>query len=137
MGARPTILVVDDEATLRVVFADLLVQEGYACLTAANAVDALQIIEANLIELDLLVTDVKMPGALNGLDLARKVRERQPMTAILLISGYADDPVTKEAAEHGYRVLGKPFRHRDLAEAVKEELAKRRGEPKAIAPDGP
>ena len=130
MGDRPTILVVDDEATLRSIFADLLVHQGYACITAANAVDALQIIEANLIELDLLVTDIRMPGALNGFDLANKVRELQPRTAILLISGYAEDPIMKEAEGRGYHILAKPFRHFHLAAAIKEELAKRRGQGK-------
>lgn len=128
MGDRPTILVVDDEAMLRSIFADLLAHEGYACVTAANAIDALQIIEANLIELDLLVTDIRMPGALNGLDLANKVRELQPRTSILLISGFADDPLTKKAEERGYRILAKPFRHAHLAAAVKEELTQRRRE---------
>jgi len=126
MADRPTILVVDDEAMLRSIFADLLAHEGYGCVTAANAIDALQIIEANLIELDLLVTDIRMPGALNGLDLANKVRELQQRTSILLISGFADDPLTKSAEERGYRILAKPFRHAHLAAAVKEELTKKR-----------
>lgn len=130
MADKPTVLVVDDEATLRSVFSDLLAHEGYGCITAANAVDALQIIEANLIELDLLVTDIRMPGALNGLDLANKVRELQPRTAILLISGYADDPGLNDAKERGYRILAKPFRHFHLAAAIKEALAKREGREK-------
>ena len=128
MADRPTVLVVDDEAMLRSIFSDLLAHEGYGCVTAANAIDALQIIEANLIELDLLVTDIRMPGALNGLDLANKVRELQPRTSILLISGFADDPLTKGAEERGYRILAKPFRHAHLAAAVKEELAKKDGD---------
>ena len=128
MGDRPTILVVDDEAMLRSIFADLLAHEGYGCITAANAIDALQIIEANLVELDLLVTDIRMPGALNGLDLANKVRELQPRTSILLISGFADDPLTKSAEERGYRILAKPFRHAHFAAAIKEELTKKRRE---------
>jgi|HubBroStandDraft_1064217.scaffolds.fasta_scaffold23621_4 DNA-binding NtrC family response regulator len=131
MADRPTVLVVDDEAMLRSIFADLLAHEGYGCVTAANAIDALQIIEANLIELDLLITDIRMPGALNGLDLANKVRELQPRTSILLISGFADDPLTKSAAERGYRILAKPFRHAHLAVAIKEELAKKDGDAKS------
>jgi DNA-binding NtrC family response regulator len=137
MGDKPTILIVDDEAMLRSVFADLLAHEGYACVTAANAIDALQIIEANLIELDLLVTDVRMPGMLNGLDLANKVRELQPRTWILLISGFTDDPLTKSAKERGYRILAKPFRHAHLAAAVREELRKKRDRDEDAQPARP
>lgn len=127
MADRPTILVVDDEATLRSVFADLLASHGYRCITAANAVDALQIIEANVFKLDMLVTDVRMPGQLNGLDLANRVRALQPDTAILVISGHASDPIMKEIEERGYPVLKKPFRHFHLDAAIREALARRGG----------
>jgi DNA-binding NtrC family response regulator len=121
---KPTILVVDDEATLRVIFADQLSGQ-YRCVTAANALDALQTIEANVFELDMLVTDIVMPGQLNGLHLANKVREKQPNVAILLITGYAQSAVMKEAQALGYRVLEKPFRLPTLHAAIEEELAKR------------
>jgi len=124
MERKNTILIVDDEATLRSVFADLLTGDGYRCLTAATAVDALQMIEANVIELDLLVSDIRMPGRLNGLDLANRMRELQPSVAIVLITGYARE--MEEAKARGYRVLEKPFRHFDLEAVVVEELRKRR-----------
>lgn len=123
MERKHTILIVDDEATLRAVFADLMSREGYRCLTAANAIDALQMIEANVIKFDLLVSDIRMPGGLNGLDLANRMRELQPDVAILLITGYARE--MDEAKARGYRVLEKPFRHFDLEAAVAEELRKR------------
>lgn len=126
MDYKETVLLVDDESTLRSVFADLLSGHGYRCIAAANAVDALQIIEANLFKLDLLVTDIMMPGELNGLDLANKVRERQGDVAILLISGYAQSALVKEAEARGYRLLEKPFRHFQLEAAITEELAKGR-----------
>lgn len=126
MDVKPTILVVDDEAMLRSAFYDMLARQGFRCLTAANAIDALQIIEANIVALDLVVTDIKMPGALNGLDLANRVRELQPDTAILMITGYADDPILKDAAARGYRLLEKPFREHHLVAAIREQLAKRR-----------
>ncbi|HEX7970069.1 MAG TPA: response regulator [Stellaceae bacterium] len=127
MPHKPTILVVDDEATLRAVFADLLTSQGYRCITAANAVDALNIIEANVIKLDVLVTDIRMPGQIDGLDLANKVRQLQPDTAILLISGHAAASGMKEIEARGYRLLQKPFRHFHLEAAIREELAKRPG----------
>src|SRR6185437_4007264 len=93
------------------------------CLTAANAIDALQMIETNVIKFDLLVSDIRMPGGLNGLDLANRMRELQPDVAILLITGYARE--MDEAKTRSYRVLEKPFRHFDLEAAVAEELRKR------------
>jgi DNA-binding NtrC family response regulator len=127
MGYRETILIVDDESTLRSIFSDLMTAQGYRCITAANAVDALQIVEANLFKLDMLVTDIRMPGGLDGVGLASKARELQPDVAILLITGYAKSPAMKEARARDYRVLEKPFRHVDLQAAIAEELGKRRG----------
>jgi len=124
MERKHTILIVDDEATLRAVFADLMSREGYRCLTAANAIDALQMIEANVIKFDLLVSDIRMPGGLNGLDLANKMRELQTDAGIILITGYARE--MEEAKARGYRVLEKPFRHFDLEAAVADELRKSR-----------
>lgn len=131
MEHRATILIVDDEATLRSVFSDMMTRQGYRCITAANAVDALQIIESNLLELDMLVTDVKMPGALNGVALASKLRGYQPDVAILVITGYPESAAMKEAKSRGYRVLEKPFRQAELEHAVAEELSERLGSDKS------
>ena len=127
MERRATILIVDDEATLRAVFSDMMTRQGYRCITAANAVDALQIIESNLLELDMLVTDIKMPGALDGVALASKLRELQPAVAVLVITGYPESAAMKEAKARRYRVLEKPFRQAELEEAVAEELRQRLG----------
>ena len=127
MKHKETVLLVDDEPTVRSALADLISGLGYRCIAAANAVDAMQIIEANLFKLDLLVTDIKMPGELDGLGLAIKVREQQPDVAILLITGYAEAPTMQQAASCGYRVLEKPFRQSRLEAAIAEELGKRGG----------
>jgi DNA-binding NtrC family response regulator len=123
MEHRQTILIVDDESTLRSIFADMMTRQGYRCITAANAVDALQIIESNLLRFDMLVTDIKMPGALDGVALATTMRELQPQVAILVITGYANSRAMKEAKARGFRVLEKPFRQAELETAVAEELA--------------
>ncbi|HWG79221.1 MAG TPA: response regulator [Stellaceae bacterium] len=130
MEHRATILIVDDEATLRSVFSDMMTRQGYRCITAANAVDALQIIESNLLELDMLVTDVRMPGALDGVALASKLREYQPEVAVLVITGYPESAAMKEAKARGYRVLEKPFRQAELEHAVAKELSERPGSDK-------
>jgi DNA-binding NtrC family response regulator len=123
---KETILLVDDEPMVRSALADLLQGLGYRCIVAANAVDAVLIIEANLFTLDLLVTDIRMPGALDGVDLAAMVRQRQPEVAILLVTGHADGAAVKRAESLGYRLLEKPFRHHQLQAAVADELARRR-----------
>jgi DNA-binding NtrC family response regulator len=122
---KETLLLVDDEPIVRSALAELLTNAGYRTIVAANAADAIQIIEANLFALDLLVTDIKMPGELDGVGLANKVRELQPNVVILLITGFADSPRMREAAERGYRVLEKPFRDSELQAAIAEELGKR------------
>ncbi|HWG81082.1 MAG TPA: response regulator [Stellaceae bacterium] len=128
MEYKETILVVDDESMLRAVFSDMLASGGYRCVVAANALDALRLIEANLVAFDMLVTDIVMPGELNGLDLAIALHERQSDVAILLITGYAESPIKKEAEARGYRILDKPFRQATLEAVIAEELAKRRAE---------
>lgn len=125
LDRKSTILLVDDESTLRCIFSDMMTGDGYRCITAANALDALQIIESNLLQFDMLVTDIKMPGGLDGVGLANKMRELQPDVAILVITGYPECEAMKEAKAKGYRVLEKPFRHFDLEAAVAEQLAKR------------
>lgn len=127
MERRATILIVDDEATLRSVFSDMMTRQGYRCITAANAVDALQIIESNLLEFDMLVTDIKMPGALDGVALASKLRDFQPDVAILVITGYPESAAMKEVKSRGFRVLEKPFRQAELESAVAEQLRERFG----------
>lgn len=128
MKHRETILLVEDEPTVRSVLSDLLSALGYRCIAAANAVDAMQIIEANLFRLDLLVSDIKMPGEVDGLGLAEKVRTLQPDVAILLITAYVESPRMQLAASRGYRVLEKPFRQTQLAAAVAETLKAREGD---------
>jgi DNA-binding NtrC family response regulator len=127
MEHRETILIVDDESTLRSVFSDMMTRQGYRCIAAANAIDALQVIETNLLQFDMLVTDIKMPGALDGVGLASKMRELQPDVAILVITGYPESQAMKEAKARGYRVLEKPFRQAEFDAAVAAELDKRRG----------
>jgi DNA-binding NtrC family response regulator len=127
MDRRETILIVDDESTLRSVFSDMMAGRGYRCIPAANAVDALQMIEANVLQFDMLVTDIKMPGGLDGVGLANRMRELQPDVAILVITGYPESQAMKEAKVRGYRVLEKPFRQAEFEAAIIEELGEKRG----------
>lgn len=132
MDNKPTILIVEDESTIRAAFADMVSAGGYRCIAAANAVDAMHIIEADILTFDMLITDIVMPGELNGVELADKLRERQPNVAVLLVTAYAQSAIKEAAEARGYRVLEKPFRQATFAAAIAEELASR-----ATAYEGP
>jgi CheY-like chemotaxis protein len=122
MGDAKVILVVEDEPTVRGLIADMLEISGYKCVVASNAVDAMRIIEAGVLRFDLLLSDVMMPGGLSGVDLAMRIRQIDPATRLLLISGYVDEKLTAAAAAAGIRVIPKPFRQKDLDDAVREVL---------------
>jgi CheY-like chemotaxis protein len=82
------VLLVDDEPLVRLATADALADEGFAVAEAASGEDALALLEADP-AFDCVVTDYLMPG-LNGVDLARRLRERHPRLPVMLLSGYAE-----------------------------------------------
>jgi DNA-binding NtrC family response regulator len=121
---KSAILVVEDEPTLRAMMADILTDAGYSCLTAGNALDAIQIIESDVVSFDMLLSDVLMPGKMNGFQLARRVRELKPATRVLLITGYIGNDLGDAMKENPFRIIPKPFRPNDLVAAVSKEFAK-------------
>lgn len=111
-GAR--ILVVDDEPTVRMMMVDALGLLDFDCIEAHDGPSAMAILDDNP-ALDLLVTDVGLPGGLNGRQVADEARRRQPGLKVLFVTGYADSVVLqKDAAETGVAVLTKPFAIDDL-----------------------
>lgn len=84
---RPTILVVEDEILIRFFVAEELRAQGNLVLEAANAEEALALLHSRL-EIDLLLTDVRMPGPLDGAALARRVRQEHPRVKIVVVSGH-------------------------------------------------
>jgi PAS domain S-box-containing protein len=107
-----TVLLVDDENTVRMTTAEMLSDSGYAVVEAEHAEDALGKLEAG-VAFDILVTDHIMPG-MTGTDLAREVQVRRPGTKILIISGYADAGGVAPDLPR----LTKPFREAELAAAL-------------------
>jgi PAS domain S-box-containing protein len=108
-SARGRALVVDDEDLVRASTADMLTELGYEVIEAADAEDALRLLEGSG-RIDILVTDHMMPG-MTGVDLARAVRVSRPRTRILIVSGYAE----VEGLAPDLPRLAKPFRQTDLA----------------------
>jgi len=112
------VLVVDDDRLVRRFVVDSLRDIGYRTLEADGGGTALAMLDTATI--DVLVVDFAMPG-MNGAEVARAVKDRQPHAATLLISGYADSAAI-DAAVQGARLLRKPFNAEELAAAIAELL---------------
>jgi two-component system, cell cycle sensor histidine kinase and response regulator CckA len=87
MNPSSTILIVDDEEFLLEYVRLVLVRAGYSVLSAQNGEDAWNLILENQDEIDLLLTDIVMPGSFDGLDLAERVRKHRPDLPVLLMTG--------------------------------------------------
>jgi CheY-like chemotaxis protein len=107
-----TALLVDDEDLVRMSTADMLIDLGYAVVEANSAEQALDLVEGGF-RPDVLVTDHLMPG-MTGVELAKKVRARDPDLPVLVVSGYAEE----EGLTAEYLRLTKPFRNAELAESL-------------------
>jgi PAS domain S-box-containing protein len=120
---RETILLVEDEAGIRALVRKILRRERYHVLEAGSAEEAATLASAHQGKIDLLVTDVMLPGA-SGRELAERVRELRPELCVLYISGYTDDDAVRTGAiPPGSRFLQKPFTLGALVGKVKESLA--------------
>ncbi|WP_262266516.1 response regulator [Microvirga yunnanensis] len=103
----PVVLLVEDELLVRMTAADELEEAGFQVLEAANADVALAVLEARSDEVQVLFTDVDMPGSMDGLALAEQVYRRWPHVLLLISSGYAR-PDPDEIPDHG-RFMPKPY----------------------------
>ena len=119
------VLVVEDEALLRMYVADLLHDAGFDVVEAGNANDALEAMELRG-DISVLFTDIQMPGPLDGVELARKVHEQWPNVLLLITSG--DRRLSKaEIPDHGH-FLAKPYAAQELVkkiDALSKEAAQR------------
>ena len=113
-----TILVVEDNSEVAAVTASLVEQLGYWTLRADNASDALNKLQSGE-KIDLVFSDVVMPGSMNGFALAQEIGNRYPRIPVLLTSGYSDAVQTSHA---GFTVLRKPFQLPALERSLREAL---------------
>ena len=121
-GGAETILVVEDESSLRWLTCQMLAQFGYSVLEAQDPSHALALVRERAGDIDLLITDVVMPG-LNGRQLARQVLQLHPDIKILLMSGYtAEIAARTEGDEAALAFLEKPFTPEELGAKVREVL---------------
>jgi signal transduction histidine kinase/CheY-like chemotaxis protein len=120
-GGSETILVVEDRAALRVLVRRMLHDEGYTVLDAGDPATALAIAESHPGPIDLLLTDVVMPG-LRGPELAIRVRDLRPATRVLFMSGYVEGTSIIGGEGEAPPLLAKPFTPEQLARKVREVL---------------
>jgi CheY-like chemotaxis protein len=118
-GGTETILVVEDDADLRETVVTALSQLGYRALSAPNANAALRIL-AGTEQIELLFTDIMMPGGMLGPALATRARELRPTIEILFTTGYADNSaLAATAGLTAADVIAKPYRNEDLATRIR------------------
>ena len=121
-GGSETILVVEDDADLRETVVATLTQFGYRAIAAGNAAAALRIL-AGPESIDLLFTDVMMPGGVLGPALAKRARELRPEISVLFTTGYAENTVLAGVAGvTSAEVIHKPYRNEDLAMRIRHVL---------------
>jgi two-component sensor histidine kinase/CheY-like chemotaxis protein len=120
-AALPTVLIVEDEMILRMRAVDIVEDAGFTPIEAVNADDALAILESRS-DIELLFTDIQMPGSMDGLKLAHAVRERWPLIKIILVSGQltltdADKPIDS-------RFYGKPLDVKHMIAELQDMMGK-------------
>ena len=118
-----TVLIVDDEPSIRMLVSEVLEDLGYTAIEAAEGTAALRILQSGR-SVDLLVTDVGLPGGMNGRQLAAAGRDLRPELKVLFVTGYAENAVLSHGhLDPGMHVLTKPFTLQALATRIKDLLA--------------
>lgn len=121
-GSCGTILIVDDEPTVRLLLTDVLGDLGYTLIEAADSLTGLKLLQSD-VDIDLLITDVGLPGGMNGRQMADAGREVRPGLKTLFITGYAESAALGNSSlGAGMQVLTKPFSIDILATRVLELL---------------
>lgn len=117
-----TVLVIDDEPTVRMLVTDILEGLGYGALEAGDGKAGLKILESDA-RIDLLITDVGLPGGMNGRQVADAARARRPGLKVLFITGYAENAVLSHGhLDLGMHVLTKPFSMEAMSQRITELL---------------
>ena len=121
-GFGETVLVIDDEPTVRLLVVDLLQDAGYRVLEAGDGVAGLKLLQSEL-RIDLLITDVGLPGGMNGRQVADAARVIRESLKVLFITGYAENAIIGNGhLEPGMQVITKPFAMEALANKVRDMI---------------
>ena len=123
VGGTETVLVVEDDEAVRITVVEMLTQLGYRVLKAPDASAALHVIDSG-VPIDLLFTDVVMPGPLRSPELAKKAKERLPELAVLFTSGYTENAIVHGGRlDPGVELIGKPYTKENLARKIRHVLS--------------
>ena len=121
-GDGQVVLVVDDEPVIRALIVELLNDKGYLALEASNGPTALRVLDAT-VRVDLLITDVGLPGGMNGRQIADAARTTRPDLRVLFITGYAENAAIGNGhVERWMSVMTKPFEMEALARKIETIL---------------
>jgi CheY-like chemotaxis protein len=121
--------VVEDEAAVREIACAILADLGYRVLEAADGDEALRVLGADASAIDLLLTDVVLPGKVRGRELSERVLALRPDVRVLFMSGYTENSIVHHGRlDDGVHLLGKPFKREQLALKVAEVLGTLRGD---------
>jgi CheY-like chemotaxis protein len=118
--SRPVVLVVEDEWLVRFHAVEMLDEAGFIALEAANADEAVAILESRK-DIRVLFTDIDMPGSMDGLKLARAVRDRWPPIKIIITSGQRS--ASADDVPEGGRFFGKPYNIAEITSAIRQLIA--------------
>ena len=122
-GGNETILFVEDDNFLRPSVAKILSQFGYRVFAASNGAEALEIWQQHHNEIHLLLTDLVMPGGINGKELGERLLAKHPKLMVIYASGYSAEIVSKDfPLKEGVNFLTKPFQAQKLAETIRKNL---------------
>jgi two-component system cell cycle sensor histidine kinase/response regulator CckA len=120
-----TIMLVEDEAFVRGVTRAVLESAGYSVVAVCNAVEAQHVYDQRSGAMDLLLTDIVLPGE-SGRQLAARLSKKNSTLQILLVTGYLEEMATREQHEDGETLLQKPFAASALLQTVRELLDRQR-----------
>lgn len=127
-GGSETILLVEDSDDVRALAQEQLTTMGYRVLLAASGEEALERLKTEPI--DLLFTDIVMPGGMSGLELVEQFRTTHPDTPVLMTTGYNEDLVADIPRGTNLDVIGKPYRREQLADRIRSALERRSPDPR-------
>lgn len=125
-GSEPTILIVEDEVLLRMALADFLQECGYRVLEAGTAAEARAILSKHMADIELVFTDVKMPGDMDGFGLADWVRAHDPGMPVFIASGYTGKTMMAHELCAGEPFFAKPYDLDRLASKIQDAVGERR-----------
>jgi len=122
IGGSETVLLVEDEESVRELVRETLQSKGYSVMEAPDGINGLKVAESHSGKIDILITDVVMPG-MSGRELAQRITTARPATKVLFLSGYTEDAIIHEGVlDPGTAFLQKPFTLQALARKVRDVL---------------